>query len=218
MKRTLLVWALLGAAPALAELPHLSAGLGYAAQLNSARSYDLVDVDDLLAMYRVAAAASFDLPVGFLDVEVGFQSGAAQEAVHSTLSTRLWLRGLDAGVRYRYPLFRHLQPYLHVAGGWDWVTLSVLSSSGLTQTVSNFAGTATLGVQVPVRLGSGAGRLPELVFDAGLGYALRPGYGFHALTPAPPATPTDLVARAPVDLGTLPMSGLTYRLLVSVRY
>lgn len=225
MKKPLLLAALLCAAPALAELPHVSAGLGYAAQFNSARSYDLVDVDDLLAMYRVAAAASFELPVGFLDVEVGFQSGAAQETVHGgqatavnpPLTTQLWLRGLDAGVRYRYPLFSHLQPYLHLAAGWDWVTLTVGDTTRLTQTVSNFAGSATVGVQVPIRLGSGRGRLPELVLDAGLGYTLRPAYGFTALAPEPP-NGSDLVAHAAVNLGALPMSGLTYRLLLSFRY
>ena len=51
------------------------------------------------------------------------------------------------------------------------------------------------------------------------GGVVRPGYAFNAMAPKPPDKPgEDPIARQPTDLGTLPMSGLAYRLLVTLRY
>lgn len=213
--RLRLVPLLLLSTPAFAALPPLSASLGYASEVFTERSYDLVANQDSLAMFRLATSASFDLLPWQLDLELAYQSGSTAAAAHQAVQTELWLRGLELGATARYPLWRHLHPYVHLGGGWDWATLWVGGERGMTQTVGNVSGSALVGVQVPLPLGPSGRRVPVLVFDAGAGYVVRPGYRFDALTREPSGD--EPLGQAPVSLGKLPLSGWSFRLLVSLR-
>jgi hypothetical protein len=89
----------------------------------------------------------------------------------------------------------------------------------ITQTVATGLGSGLVGVQVPVRMGVGPGRLPFLVFDVGLGGVLRPAVAFDDLrAEAPEKPPEDPVGQGGVNLGSLPLSGLTFRVLVTTRW
>lgn len=207
------------AATARAELPQLQASVGYAGQYFSARQYDLLDVDDQLAMTRVAVGTGFSLPVGALDVDVAYSDGASQGAAHGTVPTAFWLRGLQLGATWRLPVRSWFQPYLQLSGGLDWATLTLFNEARLTQTVVSSSGMGLVGVQFSVRLGRRSEkRLPSLLFDLGGGGVLRTAARFDALAPTVDQPPADPIASGSVNLGTLPLSGYTLRALVGVRF
>lgn len=218
MKKLFVIASALLASTSQAAWPTLSASIGYESQIFTSRSYDLVDTNDYLPMFRVAAGTGFEVGPAFIDVDLAFTSGASRETAHSIVPTELWLRGVQVGGTYRYPVLRWLHPYAHVGLGWDWATLTMFSEARMTQTVSNFAGTGLLGVQLPVRMGIGNGRLPFMVFDIGGGYVVRPDYAFNAVAPKPNNSATDPVGQGSVNLGSLPMHGATFRVLVSIRW
>lgn len=215
--RTLLGLVLL-AAPAWA-LPPVSLSLGYSAQVFSSRQYDLVATDDTLQQFR--AGAGYALPVwrGFLDLELAFSTGATGAQSHGGIAATLVLRGVGLDVGFRLPVFRHFHPYVLVGGGYDWASLTLFDTSRLTQTVGTLGGKAMLGAQVPFKLGPADSRAPTLLFDVGLGYVGRPNAPFHAMAPAPTGARGDEppIARAGTDLGSLPLSGITYRVLLTIR-
>lgn len=213
-----LLLALTVSAPALAEVPALAADLGYAATVVPAKALDLVAPQDHLGSFHVGAAATLPVSDAQVDIEAAFNSGGSNTTAHGTVATSLWLRGVEVGARYRYPVRRWLEPYLRLSGAYEWGTLTLLNEASLTQTVGNPSGTALVGVQLPVALAKGA-RAPKLLLDLGVGYTLRPGFRFDALGPAPvkPA-PEDPLGRGTVDLGTLPLSGVAYRITVALRY
>lgn len=212
------LWILMAvlATPAWA-LPPVSVSLGYSAQVFSARSFDLVSRDDTLAMARVGLGYSFTLPQGALDLEAAFAQGGKDTTSHNNTLVSFDLKAIEAGVSYRYPLLAHLHPYVHVGAGWDWVTLTLRTSNTLTQTVNNVSGNAMVGVQVPFKLGPNDSRAPFLLTDLGVGYSFRPGAGFHAMQPAGTPNKEDPIAQASANLGTLPLSGIQYRILFTFR-
>jgi len=204
---------------ARAEVPAISASLGYSSEIYLSRSWDLVDDDDHLPMLRVGAGTSLEVPYGYVDVEAAFQSGASRSAAHSTISTDFWLRGVRVGAAYRYRLWRYLEPYVQLGGGVDWATLTLLGPSRLTQTVPVVVGTGLVGAQVPLWLGVGKGRWPFFVLDVGLGGVVRPSATFSAMQPqAPSKPPTDPVGQGSVNLGSLPLTGLTFRVVTTLRW
>lgn len=109
---------------------------------------------------------------------------------------------------------------MQVAGGYDWTTLRLANDSRLTLTVGNVSGTGLLGLQFAVKMGGAQDlRAPHFIFDLGAGMVIRPVTKFDAMAPEPPATaPEDPIAVASVNLGSVPLSGFTGRLLVGVRY
>jgi len=217
---------------ARAEVPTLSASIGYSSEVYTSRSWDLVDDDDHLPMLRVGAGTSFEVASGFVDVEAAFQSGASRGAAHSTVSTDFWLRGVRVGAAYRYPLWRFFQPYVQLGGGVDWATLTLIAPSRLTQTVPAGVGTALVGFQVPIRLGGPVAwasgphtrpaddvRRPFLVLDIGLGGVLHSGTSFSSMQPEAPAKPpVDPLGQGSVDVGSIPLTGFTFRVLASARW
>ena len=212
-------WMLLGllAAPAWA-IPPVSFSLGYSAQVFSARSFDLVSSNDTFQSVRVGLGYSFRLPRGAIDLEAAFATGGTEESTHANVPVYFELKGIEASVGYRYPLFAHLEPYLRVGAGWDWATLTLQDATRLTQTVSNVSGAAMLGAQIPFKLGPNDSRAPSMLMDLGLGYTLRPGAGFHAMEPKRLVNPgEDPIAHGTTNLGTLPLSGIQYRVLMTIR-
>jgi hypothetical protein len=220
MLRTLVLSAVLASTLAAAEVPTLSASAGYSTQVFMARGYDLVGVDDNLHQGRIALGTAFTLPFGWLDVEVGFATGGTVSTTHGTIPTEFALKGLQLGVSYRVPVRSWFHPYAQVAGGYDWATLTLLDQTRLTQTVSNVSGTGLLGVQFAIRMGGQKeARVPWLLFDLGAGAVLRPPSHFDAMGPAPVAKPAaDAIPSASVNLGTVPLSGFTGRILIGVRF
>lgn len=213
-------WMLLGliAAPAWA-LPPLSLSLGYSAQVFTSRSFDLVASADHLQMFRVGIGYSLPVPRGTLDLEVAFSTGGTQDFAHGTVPVQFGLFGVEAGGSWRYPLLAHFEPYVHLGAGWDWASLTIVDQTRLTQTVSNISGSAMLGAQVPFKLGPDDSHAPWLLLDLGVGYILRPGASFHAMAPAQASpTPEDPIAHATTNLGTLPLSGIQYRVLLTLRF
>ncbi|MBX7098409.1 MAG: hypothetical protein K1X89_11900 [Myxococcaceae bacterium] len=217
MKTATLLMLCLSAA-AWAERPELSASFGFASELMTSSQYDLVSADDPLRMYRVAAAGTFAAPRGHVDVELGWRSGAASATAHGTLSSSLWVRGVDVSAGYRFAWLKHLEPYARAGVGLDWASLSLTGSSALEQTVLHPSGTFLGGLQFPFALGVGAPGGLAFVVDLGVGYVVRPAYTFDALAPPPPSgRQEDPIARGAVNLGSMPLSGFTWRLGVTVR-
>jgi hypothetical protein len=217
---TLVLGALALALPAHAELPTLTADVGTVATVVPARQLDLVDSQDHLAAFHVGAGVSLDVPRGVLDLDLAYASTGTDHSAHaSAFSASLWLRGVEVGARYRWAVRPWFTPYLRVAGGWDWGTLTLLDESQLTQTVGHPEGTALAGVQLAVPLEKGGARAVQFVLDVGAGYTLRPGYRFDAMGPKPPdQKPDDPIARGTIDVGTMPLSGVAYRITLSLRY
>lgn len=211
----------LAASTSQAAWPTLSGSVGYESQFFTSGAYDLVDTNDWLPMLRVGVGTAFPLGRFTVDVGASFTTGASREAAHGALASELWLRGLELGGTLRYPVFRWLEPYAHLGLGWDWATLTLFEASRLSQTVSNVSGSGLLGVQLPVRMGTGPGRAPFMVFDVGGGYVLRPDYAFDGLGPAP-VEPTpdgpEPIANGKVNVGKLPLHGALFRVLVTLRW
>ena len=108
-----------------------------------------------------------------LDVELGFQSGGSSATVHGIRDASIWLRGLDLGATYRYPLLRFLHPYARLAAGYDWATLEL---GNVLQRVGQPSVTAMGGIAVPVvQLERDGEKHPLFMLDFGVGYTLRPG-------------------------------------------
>lgn len=205
---------------ALAELPTLSMSVGYSTQVFTARGYDLIGVDDNLHQGRLAVGTGFNLPFGALDLEVSFATGGTKSVTHGSIPVDFALKGLQLGVTFRVPVRSWFQPYAQAMGGYDWATLTFVNPSRLTQTVGSVSGTGLAGVQFAVRMGGVKdGRVPWLIFDLGAGAVLRQASRFDAMTPEPvtPA-PSDQLAQGSVNLGSVPLSGFTARLLVGVRF
>ena len=218
--KALVLSAVLCSTLAGAEVPTLAFSAGYATQVFTARGYDLIGLDDNLHQGRLALGAGFNLPFGALDLEVGFATGGTHSTSHGTVPVVFALKTLQLGVTYRVAVRRWFQPYVSAAGGYDWATLTLLGESRLTQTTSTFSGTGLLGVQFAVRMGGAKEpRVPQLIFDLGAGAVLRPATRFDAMAPAEvkPA-PSDPLAQGSVNLGSVPLSGFTGRLLIGVRY
>jgi hypothetical protein len=193
---------------------------GYSTQVFTARGYDLIGYDDNLHQGRVALGSGFTLPFGALDLEVAFAAGGTKSTTHQNIAVDFALRGLQLGVTYRLPVRPWFHPYAQVLGGYDWATLTMVSTSRLTQTSGSFSGSGLLGVQFAVRMGGPKdARPPQLIFDLGAGWVLRQVSRFDSMAPeqSSPA-PADPIAVGTVNLGTVPLSGFTARLLVGVRY
>lgn len=220
MNRTILFVALFGSTLAAAEVPTLQASAGYSTQVFGARGYDLIGLDDNLHQGRVAVGTGFNLPFGALDLEVAFATGGTNSASHGVVPVQFVLKGLQLGVTWRVAVKSWFHPYAQVAGGYDWATLTLAGDSRLTQTVGSFSGAGLLGVQFAVRMGSSkAPRVPWMIFDLGAGAALRPVTRFDAMAPeTPKPAPSDPIAAGSVNLGSVPLSGFTARLLVGVRF
>lgn len=211
---------LLSSLTAFADVPMLQVSGGYTAQLFDARAFDLINVDDALHQARVAVGTGFQVGFGALDLEVAFAAGGTKALTHATVPVEFGLRGLQLAASYRVPVLSWLHPYLQLGGGYDWATLTLYSADRLTQTVGRFSGSGLLGLQLALKLGGPKRvRPPWLVFDLGLGGVLRQAPHFDAMGPTPPEKPVaDAIARGTVDVGSVPLSGFTARMLVGVRY
>lgn len=220
MKTTFLMTALLLAPTAFAELPPLQANLGVFTQVFSARGYDLVDTDDHLVSFRVAAGTTFQLHRWQLDVEGAFSAGGTEATAHQQVASSLALTGFEVAGTARFVALSWLHPYVRVGLGYDWATLRLFNDTRLTQTVGNVAGQGGVGVQLAARLTREDARAVHLLLDVGAGAVLRPAYAFSALGPAPVARPPadPLGARSTVNVGALPLSGITWRILVGLRF
>ena len=210
------------AAPATARAtPPLVLTTGFSGQAITDRSWDLVDVDDHLPMAHVAAGWAFDVSGGRLEASLGFLSGSTRATLHDSHEAALMLRSLELGATFRHPFARRFEPYVRLAGGFDWATLSIGSEGTLEQRIARPSATAMLGAAIPlvVTTSSLSGRRHEwLLLDLGVGYTVRPSFDFDALAPAEPDRPAaDGIARTPTDLGQLAMSGVAYRLGLTLR-
>jgi hypothetical protein len=211
------MFVVLFASQAFAALPPVSASIGYASEVFTSSDYDLVDGDDHLPMWHFGAGYSLRPARGVLDLELQFHTGATGEAAYQSLQTSLWLRGVEAGATWRYPLYKHLEPYARLGAGYDWATLS-LGGERLEQTIGRPAANGTLGLQIPLPLRPDVENYSALVVDFGVGYTLRPAYGFHELAPRAPDEPgEDPIAHVPTNLGSLSLSGVAYRILLTFR-
>ena len=218
--KTLVPMLLLSASLAAADVPTLAMSAGYSTQVFAARGYDFIGFDDNLHQGRVALGSGLTLPFGALDLEVAFAAGGTKSVVHQTIPVDFALRGLQLGATYRLPVRAWFQPYAQVLGGYDWATLTLVNTSRLTQTSGSFSGSGLLGVQFAVRMGGPKDeRPPQLIFDLGAGAVLRQVSRFDAMAPEQPKpAPAEPLAVGSVNLGTMPLSGFTARLLVGVRY
>lgn len=193
----------------------VSLRLGYVGQVSTAREYDLVDSNDHLPLLRLGAGYSFDVPRGRLEVEGGFLSGGSTAQLHLLSEASLGLVGLELGAAYRMPLGPTFEPYVQALVGYDWLDLEVGS---LSQGVGQVSATGLLGVSfaIPTRLGNAAS--PAILFDIGVGYAFRPEARFDALAPEPPDEDVkEPIASTALSMGSLPLSGVTYRVQIGLR-
>jgi hypothetical protein len=200
---------------ASADVP-LSFRLGYASQVSTARAYDLVDQNDHLPLFRVGAAWAFTVPRGRLEVEAGFLSGGSSAQLHLVSEADLGLTGVELGAAYRLRLGSVVEPYAQALVGYDWLSLRV---GALRQGVGQVSATGLLGVSFLVSTRTGEDSSPTILFDLGVGYGLRPEARFDALAPEPPDEDVEEpIASTPVSLGAMPLSGVTYRLQVGLRF
>lgn len=212
---------LLASTVAAAEVPTLAMSAGYSTQVFAARGYDLIGYDDALHQGRLAVGSGFTLPFGALDLEAAFATGGTSSASHGTVPVIFALKGVQLGVTYRVPVKRWFHPYAQLTGGYDWATLTLVNTSRLTQTVGSFSGSGLLGVQFAIRMGGkNEVRVPHLIFDLGAGAVLRQVSRFDAMAPeAPQQAPSEPpLSQGSVNLGSVPLSGFTARVLVGVRY
>lgn len=218
--RTALLLTLVSSGVALAELPQLSVVGGWSTQVFSAREVDLVAAQDNMSLGRIGASAGFLLGSGVVDLELAFAAGSLSNMAHVNTFGDLTLQSIQLGVAYRLPIFHWLQPYLQVGGSADFATLTLGGPTRLTQTVLTPSGSLLGGVQLAVRLGPARQRMPSLVFDLGIGGVLRPAVNFDAMGPRPPerAPAEATIAVGSVDVGRMPLSGLTARLQIGLRY
>lgn len=217
--KTLFGLMLLAAVPAWA-LPPVSLSWGYSAQVFSSRQYDLVAADDTFQQLRVGAGYALPVWRGYLDFELAFSTGSTTATSHGNVSSTLWMRGVELGAAFRLPVFKHLHPYVFVGGDYDWSKLTLVNTARLTQTAEVLGGKVMVGAQIPFKLGPADSRAPSLLLDLGLGYVGRPNAGFHAMGPSlNPLQPGEEapIARVGTDAGSMPLSGITYRVLLTCR-
>ncbi|MFZ5438496.1 MAG: hypothetical protein ACOZQL_00740 [Myxococcota bacterium] len=218
--RALIAAVLLLSSLAFAEVPTLSVSGGYSMQVFAARGFDLIAPTDDVHLGRIAAGTGFRVGFGLLDVEVAYAGGGTRALTQSTVPVQFELQGVQLALAYRLPVLSWLHPYVQLGGGYDWATLTLYSADRLTQTVGSASGSGLVGLQLLVKLGQPKlARAPWLVFDLGLGGVLRQAPNFDAMGPKPAdKPPADAIARGTVDVGAVPLSGFTARLLVGVRY
>lgn len=212
--RALMVVVGLVSSVALAERPAFSASFGLSDEVLTQRQYDLVDDNDHLGLYRVTGGVGFAFERWSLDVDAAWKSGSTRQVAQQTATAALWVRGVEGGATGRWRLYRYLHPYARLGLGADWATLTLTASSTLSQTVAVVSGSATAGVQVPVKLGNG----PELVFDAGLGAVLRPAFEMNALAAETDPRRDDPSKPGTLNVGQLGGPAFTFRLGVALRY
>jgi hypothetical protein len=207
------ILAVLGASSAASALP-LTASIGYAGQVVTSRSYDMVDNNDHLPALRLSAGYLFAAPRGALELGLGYQTGSTDATLHAAGKAGLWMRGLDLSATYRYRLADLVEPYARLSAGYEWATLSIGDDDGPYQRVSNPVGTAMIGTTFPALAGE---RLPRIAVDFGIGYALRPAFNFDALKPSTTPPSTDAIAQVPLSVGALPASGIVYQIALTLR-
>ncbi|MDX2009027.1 MAG: outer membrane beta-barrel protein [Myxococcaceae bacterium] len=221
MKRLISVVLGLFASAAFAQVQPFHANLGLSTQVFSARGYDLVDLDDHFHSFRFAAGTTFELRAWRLDLEAGVTTGGNDATSHVQLATGLGLVGLDLSATARFPVTAWFHPYVRVGVGYDWATLSVTNPANrLSQTVGVVSGQAGAGVQFTVRVTRENQRGVYLFLDLGIGGVLRPGAAFTSVAPPPPVGPQadPIGQRGGVNLGTLPLSGITWRGIAGIRF
>ncbi|QRO02095.1 hypothetical protein JRI60_25325 [Archangium violaceum] len=212
----LLLAAVLSSSEASAR-PPVSLRLGYAGQVSTARAYDLVDENDHLPLFRVGAAYALPLTGGRLEVEGGFLAGGTFASLHQVAEARLGLVGVELGAAYRVSLGSFVEPYAQALIGYDWLDLRI---GQLRQDVGQVSATGLLGVSfvVPLHPGRAGGPSPAFLFDVGAGYGFRPGARFDALAPEPPGKgQTEPIPSTALQAGSLPLSGVAYRIQVGLR-
>jgi hypothetical protein len=206
--------AVLSPSEASARAP-LSFRLGYAAQVSTARAYDLVDENDHLPLFRLGAAYAFPLQVGRLEVEGGLLTGGTSASLHQLTTARLGLSGVELGAAYRVRLGALAEPYVQALVGCDWLNLRIGS---VRQDVGQLSATGLLGVSLlfPVHRGRPDG--PLFLFDVGVGYGFRPEARFDALSPEPPDEDVqEPIPEGPLRLGSIPLAGMAYRFQIGLR-
>jgi hypothetical protein len=210
----LLLAAVLSASEASARAP-LSLRLGYAAQVSTARAYDLVDDNDHLPLLRVGAAYAFPLPTGRLELEGGLLTGGTSASLHQLTTAKLGLSGVELGAAYRLPLGAHVEPYVQALVGYDWLNLELGS---VHQDLRQLSATGLLGVSFLFPLHGHRADGPLFLFDVGVGYGFRPEARFDALAPAPPDEDVqEPIPEVPLRLGSIPLAGVAYRLQLGLR-
>lgn len=205
----------------LAQVQPFHVNLGVSTQVFSARGYDLVDVDDHFHSFRFGAGTTFVLRTWRLDVEAGVTTGGTDATSHVQLASGLGLVGLDVSATARFPVLSWLHPYVRVGAGYDWATLTLTgAATRMSQTAGVVSGQAGAGVQFTVRVTRENQRGVFLFLDLGVGGVLRPGAAFNAVAPVPPATPPvdPIGTRGSVNVGTLPLSGITWRGMAGLRF
>jgi hypothetical protein len=210
----LLLVAALSPRVASARVP-LSLRLGYAGQVSTARAYDLVDENDHLPLFRVAAAWAFPLPGSRLEVEGGFLTGGSAAPLHQVSTAKLGLVGVELGAAYRVRVGTYLEPYAQVLIGHDWLNLDI---GPLNQGAGQVSATGLAGVSLAFPLLTREAAGPVFLIDLGVGYGFRPGARFDALAPEPPdESDKEPIPSVALPLGSLPLSGVAYRLQVGLR-
>ena len=195
--------------------PPVSLRLGYAAQVSTARAYDLVDENDHLPLFRVGAAYAFPVRGGArLEVEGGVLSGGSSASLHLMDTAKLGLVGVEVGAAYRVRLGSYVEPYAQALLGYDWLKLGI---GPLGQRVGQVSATGLLGVSLvfPLHVRNAEG--PSFLIDLGVGYGLRPDARFDALAPEPDEDAEEPVPSQPLRAGDLPLRGVAYRLQVGLR-
>lgn len=210
MRASTLFAALMILVPAAAQArPPLTVSAGYSSQVVTDRAWDLVDENDHLPMLRLGLGWVLDAPGGKLEVGAGFLTGTTGATLHQARNASLWLRGLELSATWRRPLARFFSPYARLGAGLDWATLSIGPDDALEQRDSAPSATGMLGFTIPIVSTQGDDWHEWLVFDLGVGYALRSAFDFDQMAPVGDEA---AVAPAPINAGTLPTSGITYRI------
>ncbi len=197
--------------------PPLSLRLGYAAQVNTDRAYDLVDEDDHLPLFRVGAGYHLPVPAGRLELEAGLLTGGSSASLYNQGTAGLGLVGVELGAAYRLPLGTHFEPHVQLFVGYDWLTLKL---EPFKQRVGRPSATGLLGMTflIPTQPRTPGGT--AFFVDVQVGYAFRPVADFDALeaeSPEPPEGEDVSVPQSSLRLGSLPLSGVAYRLQLGLR-
>jgi hypothetical protein len=195
--------------------PPVSLRLGYAGQVSTARAYDLVDENDHLPLFRVGAAYALPLTGGRLELEGGFLTGSTAASLHQVTEAKLGLVGVELGAAYRVSLGSFVEPYAQALIGYDWLDLRI---GQLSQDVGQVSATGLLGISLIFPVHPGREGSPSFLFDVGAGYGFRPGARFDALAPEPPGKgDLEPIPSTALQAGSLPLSGVAYRLQVGLR-
>lgn len=211
MRSRLVLLAALVSSSAFARGP-VSVGVGYAAQVLSDRSFDLVSMNDHLGTFHVAASYELPFEPAALELDLSYFIGGSSAPIHVSYTGDLGLQALEAGAAGRYRLHRFFEPYARLGLGYGWAVLRIGSPERLSQLSGAIQGSALAGFQVPIALKLGRAERFKLVLDLSAGYTLRPEFGFHELSPPVPwKVPADSLPATGVDLGSLSLSGITYR-------